>query len=80
MLGDRFSAADIIVGSTLIYGMMFGMIAACMPSEPPLAGGWTPVDENVEGVREAEAFALDAIYRVAPVRRVLMQTGLGARG
>ncbi|MDG4649327.1 UbiH/UbiF family hydroxylase [Roseibacterium sp. SDUM158017] len=32
------------------------------------------------GLRDMRMRALDAIYRVAPVRRVLMQTGLGARG
>jgi 2-octaprenyl-6-methoxyphenol hydroxylase len=35
---------------------------------------------EAQGLRDMRMRALDAIYRVAPVRRVLMQTGLGARG
>jgi 2-octaprenyl-6-methoxyphenol hydroxylase len=35
---------------------------------------------EAQGFRDMRMRALDAIYRVAPVRRVLMQTGLGARG
>jgi 2-octaprenyl-6-methoxyphenol hydroxylase len=35
---------------------------------------------EAQGLRDLRMRALDAIYRVAPVRRVLMQTGLGARG
>jgi 2-octaprenyl-6-methoxyphenol hydroxylase len=35
---------------------------------------------DAQGLRDMRMRALDAIYRVAPVRRVLMQTGLGARG
>jgi 2-octaprenyl-6-methoxyphenol hydroxylase len=34
---------------------------------------------EAQGLRDLRMRALDAIYRVAPVRRVLMQTGLGAR-
>jgi hypothetical protein len=37
------------------------------------------VDGRGAGLRDLRMRALDAIYRVAPVRRVLMQTGLGAR-
>jgi 2-octaprenyl-6-methoxyphenol hydroxylase len=32
------------------------------------------------GLRDLRMRALDAIYRVQPVRRVLMRTGLGAQG
>jgi len=35
---------------------------------------------EAQGLRDIRMRALDAIYRVSPVRRVLMQTGLGARG
>jgi 2-octaprenyl-6-methoxyphenol hydroxylase len=35
---------------------------------------------EAQGLRDMRMRALDAIYRVAPVRRVLMQTGFGARG
>jgi 2-octaprenyl-6-methoxyphenol hydroxylase len=35
---------------------------------------------EAQGLRDMRMRALDAIYRVAPVRRILMQTGLGARG
>jgi 2-octaprenyl-6-methoxyphenol hydroxylase len=34
---------------------------------------------EAQGLRDLRMRALDAIYRVTPVRRVLMQTGLGAR-
>ncbi len=35
---------------------------------------------EAQGLRDMRMRALDAMYRVAPVRRILMQTGLGARG
>ena len=35
---------------------------------------------RARALRDARAQALDAIYSLAPVRRTLMQMGLGARG
>ncbi len=35
---------------------------------------------EAQGLRDMRMRALDAIYRVAPVRHIMMQTGLGARG
>jgi 2-octaprenyl-6-methoxyphenol hydroxylase len=35
---------------------------------------------EAQGLRDMRMKALDAIYRVSPVRKVLMRTGLGARG
>jgi 2-octaprenyl-6-methoxyphenol hydroxylase len=35
---------------------------------------------HAQPLRDARARALDAIYSLAPVRKTLMQMGLGARG
>jgi glutathione S-transferase len=63
LLGDRFSAADVVLGSTLRYGMMFGIIphrpefdayAGRLASRPALQRT-NALDEERAAAAEAEA-------------------------
>ena len=46
-------------------------VSGCADEAGPIAGGWTPAARTADGVAEAEAVALDAIYREHPTRALV---------